>query len=150
MGNWTDAIVGERMTVDQQFQSRVTESMFTSQEWGLIMTATDLEIDDADDPENARIVANTEKVPSIIPELENIRSQMGAMGAGGGSSGGSSGGLVDSVKNALGLGGGSGSNGVDQERLEAAEQLTQAYADRLQAHLEEKGRWDQVRIAYQE
>ncbi|WP_241996877.1 DUF5799 family protein, partial [Halorubrum sp. SD626R] len=32
MSEWTDAIVGERMTVDTQFNDRVADSRFTSQE----------------------------------------------------------------------------------------------------------------------
>jgi hypothetical protein len=152
MSNWTDSIVGDRMTVDREFNDRIQSSEFTGQEWGLIMTATEFEIENADDPEAARIVSDTEKLPQIMPELENIRSQMGAMGgATGGSSGGSSGGggLFGSIKKAFGLGGG-GSGGGDDERLRAAERLTQEYADELQQHLESKGKWEQVRIAYQE
>ncbi|WP_224449872.1 DUF5799 family protein [Haloprofundus salilacus] len=149
MQNWTDSIVGERMTVDREFNQRIRDSAFTSQEWGLVMTATEFEIENADDPENARIVANTEKVPQIIPELENVRSQMQSMGgAPEGSNRGSGGGIFDSIKGALGLGG--GSSGVDQEQLERAERLTQEYADELQSHLEQKGKWQQVCVAYQE
>ena len=151
MSEWTDAIVGERMTVDNQFTDRVTASRFSSQEWGLIMTATEFEIADADDPDAARIVADTTSLPAVMPELENVRSQVAAMGGatndGGG--GGSGGGILGSVLGALGLGGGS-SDGPSDEELEAAEQLVQAYADELQAHLEEVGRWEQIRIAYQE
>ncbi|EMA63356.1 DUF5799 family protein [Halorubrum lipolyticum] len=152
MSEWTDAIVGERMTVDNQFTDRVSASRFSSQEWGLIMTATEFEIEDADDPEDARIVADTSSLPAIMPELENVRSQVAAMGGapGGdaGGSGGSGGGLVDSIKGALGLGG--GDDGPSDEELDAAERLVQQYADELQAHLEEVGKWDQVRVAYQE
>ncbi|ELZ77856.1 hypothetical protein DEQ92_01195 [Haloferax sp. Atlit-6N] len=149
MAHWTDSIVGDRMTVDREFNDQVMNSRFNSQEWGLIMTATEFEIENADDPEEARIVADTEKVPQIIPELDNIRSQMGAMGGGGGgdsSSGG--GGIVDSIKGALGMGGG-GKKG-EQEKLEDAERLTQEYADALQDHLEKKGKWNQVRVSYLE
>jgi len=151
MTDWTDSIVGDRMTVDREFNDRVANSEFSSQEWGLIMTATELDIENADDPDQARIVADTQKLPQIMPELENVRSQMSQMGgapgdgAGAGSSGG---GIVDSLKGALGLGGGGG--GVDQDRVDAAEKLTQAYADALQSHLESKNKWDQVRVAYQE
>ncbi len=60
----------------------------------------------------------------------------------------SGGGIVESLKGALGLGG--GGNGVDQDRVDAAKKLTQAYADALQSHLESKNKWEQVRIAYQE
>lgn len=138
---WTDRIVGERMTVDQEFSRRVANSRFTSQEWSLIMTATEFEIDNPGDPETARIVANTEKVEQILPELENVRSQVGAMGGATRDGGSGGGGLVDSIKGALGMGGGGGS--YDAER-EAAETLTQEYADELQSHLESNGRWESV------
>lgn len=151
MSEWTDAIVGERMTVDNEFNDRVMASRFSSQEWGLIMTATEFEIENSEDPETARIVADTSSLPAIMPELENVRSQVAAMGGGGSGgdrSGGSGGGIVASIKGALGLGG--GNDGVSDEELEAAERLVQEYADELQAHLEEVGKWDQVRVAYQE
>jgi hypothetical protein len=148
MTDWTDSIVGDRMTVDREFDDRVTNSEFTSQEWGLIMTATELDITHADDPERARIVADTEKLPQIMPELENVRSQMSQMGGAPGDDAGAGGGIVESLKGALGLGG--GGNGVDQDRVDAAKKLTQAYADALQSHLESKNKWEQVRIAYQE
>ena len=154
MSEWTDAIVGERMTVDNQFNDRVSASRFSSQEWGLIMTATEFEIEDADDPEDARVVADTSSLPAIMPELENVRSQVAAMGGapGGdaGESGGSGDGLVDSIKGALGLGGGGGDSGPSDEEIDAAERLVQEYADELQAHLEETGKWERVRVAYQE
>ncbi|MDZ5812580.1 DUF5799 family protein [Halorubrum sp. AD140] len=152
MSEWTDAIVGERMTVDNQFTDRVAASRFSSQEWGLIMTAAEFEIEDADDPEAARIVADTSSLPAIMPELENVRSQVAAMGGApsqGSGGGGSGGGLLDSIKGALGLGG-SDADGPSDEELDAAERLVQEYADELQAHLEDKGRWEQVRVAYQE
>ncbi|MFB6156910.1 MAG: DUF5799 family protein, partial [Haloferacaceae archaeon] len=133
MTDWTDIIVRDRMTVDQEFGERIRDSRFTSQEWGLIMTATELEIEHADDPERARLVADTENLPQIMPELDNVRSQVPGAGAEGDGSG-----VVDSLKSALGLGNG-------DERLQAAERLTQEYADELQAHLEEKGKWERVR-----
>jgi len=147
MADWTDSIVGDRMTVDREFTDRVTNSRFTSQEWGLIMTATELDIENADDPERARIVADTEKLPEIMPELDNVRSQMAQMGGQSGEDASSGGGIVDSLRGALGLG---GSGGTDKERVAAAERLTQEYADELQRHLESKNKWEQVRIAYQE
>ena len=149
MSDWTDAIVGDRMVVDREFTGRVRESRFSNQEWGLIMTATEFDIEDAGDPEAARIVADTSKVPSIIPELDKLSGQMNAMaGGGGGSSGrGAIGKVLDDIKDSL-LGGSGGSD--DDEKLEAARRLTGEYADALQAHLESKGTWEQVRIAYQE
>ena len=142
--SWNDRIVGERMAVDQEFSARIAGSRFSSQEWSLIMTATEFEIEHPEDPDRARIVANTEKLEQILPELENVRSQAGAMGGMGGDSGGSSGGgLVDSIKGALGMGGESGES-YGEER-QAAEELTQEYAEQLQSHLESNGQWDSVR-----
>jgi len=142
--SWTDRIVGDRMTVDQEFAPTVANSEFSNQQWSLIMTATEFEIEHPDDPDQARLVANTENVDQIIPELENVESGMGAMGGpAGGSNRESSGGLVDSIKGALGLGD-DGGNG-HAEQLEAAKRLTQTYAEELQAHLESTGKWDNVR-----
>ncbi|ELZ04322.1 DUF5799 family protein [Natrialba aegyptia] len=148
--SWTDRIVGERMAVDQEFSSQIASSRFSNQQWSLIMTATEFEIEHPDDPDRAQIVADTDKLEQIIPELENVQSGMGAMagagGSGAGGSGGSgSGGLVDSIKGALGMGGGGANDHA--EKREAAERLTQTYADELQSHLESKGRWESVREA---
>ncbi len=138
MSDWNDHVVGDRMAVDQEFSGRVQESSFSSQEWGLIMTATEFEIQDPG-TERAQIVANTENLPQMMPELENVRKQMPT--GGGNGQQGSSGGVLDNLKDAIGLGGG---DDVDQERLEAARRLTQEYADKFQAHLEERGKWDRV------
>ncbi|WP_121741223.1 DUF5799 family protein [Natronorubrum halophilum] len=144
---WTDRIVGARMAVDQEFTTRIADSRFSNQQWSLIMTATEFELDHPDDPDRARIVANTEKIGQIIPELDNIQTGMGAVGGQGGRQGGSSsGGLIDSIKGALGMGGG-GSGSSHDEKRQAAERLTQEYADELQAHLESNGRWESVRQA---
>jgi len=152
MSDWTDAIIGERMAVDGEFSDRVAASRFSNAEWDLIMTATDLEIERADDPEAARIVADTDDVAAIIPELEAIRAQTASMaGQPGGDTRDSGGGLVDSIKRALGVGSDeSESEPVDQEALAAAEELAAAYAEALQAHLEDTGSFERARAAYRE
>jgi hypothetical protein len=144
---WQDLIVGDRMAVDQEFAQQVTDSQFSRQEWGLIMTAVEFEIENAGETETARIVADTSKIEQVMPELENIRNQMNSMGAGGGGAGGggAGGGVFDSVKNALGLG--SGGGGVDQDRVDAAGRLAQEYANELQQRLESQGKWAKVREA---
>jgi len=146
MSEWRDMLVGDRMAVDQAFTDRVQASAFTNQEWGLIMTAAEFEIADADDPETARIVPDTSKVAGIMPEVEKMSDRMGGMGGGSKNKSG----ITSAVKNALGLGGSKNAGGADPERINAAEELLEAYATALQEHLEEKGRWEQVRIAYQE
>jgi hypothetical protein len=140
MGHWTDTLAGDRMAVDREFEEVVRDSEFTSQEWGLVMTAVEFELEHADDPERARVVADTSQVPQIMPELENVRSQMGGTGGDAGRSGGS--GVVDSIKGALGL----GDDGDD--RTQEAERLAQQYADRLQERLEDRGKWAEVRERY--
>ncbi len=143
---WEDRIVGARMAADDRFADRVRASEFSRQEWGLIMTAVEFEVEQPTDPDRARIVADTSKLPQIMPELANVAEQMGGMGApgDGGREGGGGGGFLDSLRSAVGLGGGGG-GGRDPEREESAERLAQAYADELQDLLEERGRWREVR-----
>jgi hypothetical protein len=141
--SWRGRIVGARMTVDDEFSDRVEASSFSRQQWSLIMTATEFELRDADDPEQARIVANTDNLDAILPELENIEQQMGGM-AGGPDGGGSGGGLLQTISNALGLGS-SDDDGVDESQRAEATELVQAYGDMLQQHLEETGRWEEIR-----
>ncbi|MFC7210016.1 DUF5799 family protein [Natronoarchaeum sp. GCM10025321] len=137
--DWTDRIVGARMKVDQEFSERVQASEFSSQEWGMIMTAVELEIENPEDPENARVVANTDNVPQVMPALDDVRSQMGAMGGAPSGSSESGGGIVSALKGLFGMDGGGGG---DQERLDAAEALADEYAERLQSHLESKHQWE--------
>jgi hypothetical protein len=146
---WTNRVVGERMAVDQEFNDRVTGSEFSNQEWSLIMSATQYTIDDPENPETASIVVDRDatNLEAIMPELENIQEQMGALGgAGGGQSdvGGSSGSLFDGVKSALGLGGGGSGDEDYAARAETARELAGEYGRELQNHLEAKGRWEEV------
>jgi len=144
---WSDRIAGDRMAVDQEFASAVENSRFSRQQWGLIMTAVEFEVDKSAEGED-RLVANTDNLPHVMPELDDVGGGMGGMGAMGGSEGSGEsdggGGVFGSVKRALGLG---GDGGTDQERLDAAERLTQRYADELQQRLEERGKWDDIRAS---
>jgi hypothetical protein len=146
---WTDLIVGERMRLDQEFNEKVAASNFSNQQWGLIMTAVEFEVEHPDDPERARLVADTSKLDAVLPELDRMDGAgMGGPGGPGGdpragSSGGDSGGLFDGIKQALGLGRGEN----EREQLAAAEELAQMYADDLQAKLESASKWDRVRSA---
>jgi len=128
------------MRVDKQFSDRVRASSFSNQQWGLVMTAVEFDIDGPEDPASARLVADTSKLGSIMPELDKVGRQ-GPMGAGADSSPSeSSGGFLDGLKAALGIAGGDGDDG----RGEEAAELAQAYADELQAELESSGRWESV------
>ncbi|PSQ22444.1 hypothetical protein BRD04_04510 [Halobacteriales archaeon QS_9_67_17] len=141
MSDWQDRIVGARMTVDTEFADRVEASSFTRQEWGLVMTATEFDIDDDGDP---RLYADTEKLADIMPEVERV-SEQSPMAAGGQQEQ-SSGGVFGSLLSSLGLGGSSGTS-LD-EKVTEAEELTQGYARELQAHLEANGSWEEVLTAY--
>lgn len=147
MSDWQDMIVGARMTVDDEFSSTVDNSPFSRQEWGLIMTATTFEIEQPADEEAAELVADTSQLPTMMPELEKV-SQMGPMGQPKQPDSGGGGGIIGSVLDSLGLGGGGGGDdGIDGEKLEAAESMVGTYAEELQLHLEEQGRWAEVRAA---
>lgn len=142
--DWQDRIVGARMSVDDAFADRVQASDLSRPQWGLVMTAVEFEFQDPGDPAAARIVADTSGLEHVLPEIETVDRQMAPGGPAGGGSGTSSG-VVDGIKNALGLG---DDGGGDHEALATeAETLASAYADELQAHLEDEGRFDAVRQA---
>jgi hypothetical protein len=141
--DWQDHLAGARMRVDQQFEQRVRDSRFSSQEWGLIMTAVEFEVQSADDPDSARLVADTDKLGAVVPELGKIQEEMG--GAARPPSGSSGGGLFGRLRQYLGgLTSDSGPEGSSDEQLEAARTLADDYAVELQAYLEEQGRWADV------
>lgn len=150
---WTDMIVGARMAVDSEFSTQVDNSQFSRQEWSLLMTAVEFEVEHADDPERARLVADTSKVSDIMPEVQRAANMQGMQkpygGQGTPGTGRSiGGGLLESVRDALGLGGGSGSApAVDQATVSAAVSLVDRYATDLQSHLERENRWEDVRRA---
>jgi len=139
--SWRDQLAGARMQVDQQFNDRVLNSQFSNQEWGLIMTAVEFDIEGPGDPDQAQLVARTEQIAQILPELENLPQGMGGPPGRQSDSGG--GGLLSGVKDALGLGG-SDDDSVDQETLDAATSLVEEYADQLQTHLKQEGRWQML------
>lgn len=137
---WRDLIVGNRMRVDQDFSRVVESSGFSRSEWGMIMTAVDFEVEGGGD--SARLVADTSKIDLILPEVEKVAERMGgSQGASSGSglSGLLGNGLAKSIRSSLGLG------GVDPERRDEAVRLVNEYADLLQANLEERDRWEEIR-----
>ena len=133
---WEDRIVGDRMTVDQEFTDTVESSQFSRQQWGLIMTAVEFDIENPSD-ESAALVADTEKLPHVMDELDDIdaRNPMAA-------SDDSDGGILDSLGGLFG-----GGDDDHDEQLAAAERLADRYAEQLQTHLEEQGKWDEIRAA---
>ncbi|MHB9286636.1 DUF5799 family protein [Halobacteriales archaeon Cl-PHB] len=146
MSDWQDQLAGARMQVDQRFQDRVSASDFSNQEWGLIMTAVEFEVQFPEDPEGARLVANTDHLDDIVPELGRIQKQMG------GSptpveDGPDRGGILGSLRSMLDSLSTNHDNTPDEAKLADARELTQGYADELQAYLEERGRWDEIRQA---
>lgn len=148
MEDWTDRIVGDRMAVDQEFNDRVESSPFSRQQWGLVMTAIEFEIENPADDESARLIADTSALPSVIPELDSMTDHpMAGPGGPGGRDGGDGDGVVGTLKDALGLGSGGDEDDLDEERLDAARRLAEEYAAELQAHLEDTGRWSSVRTA---
>ena len=135
---WTDYLAGARMQVDQQFSEQVRASEFTNQQWGLIMTAVEFDIEHPADPDQAELVANTDDVEAIIPELDAIEQQtVGGTAPGG--SGGSGESLLGRIRSYFG----GGSDGDDDQYREAVA-LVDEYTTQLQALLREEGRWQEL------
>lgn len=147
MTEWRDRMVGARMAVDDRFSSEVDDSSFSRQEWGLIMTAVEFDIHDPGDDEAAELYADTEHLPDVMPEVERVASMQSMAAARGRDAGG---GLLDSVKSAIGLSSGGGTDEPDPGRVREARELVDGYATALQLYLEENGSWADVRAAYLE
>ena len=144
--DWTDRFVGDRMTLDQEFSDRVSASGLSSQEWGLVMTAVEFEIEGPEDPETATVVANTDSVDQMGDAMAEVNAQVGAMGGAPGSArsgGDGGGGFLGSIKSALGLGGGGGGSGSD-EAVETGKRLAEEYATAFEKRLRERGSWERA------
>jgi len=140
--DWTDQLAGARMQVDQQYQDTLEASEFSNQEWGLVMTAVDWEIDDPENPEEATLVADTSKLPDIVPELRSIQKEMGGSPT-----------PVEDGPNTRGFLGRlqqyihhlrAGTGESSQKKIADAEELVEGYTLTLQQYLEEHGRWEDV------
>jgi hypothetical protein len=161
---WRDRLAGHRMQVDEQFAPQVRESPLTNGEWNLVMTAVEFKIEG--EGEHARLVADTSKLDSVVPEFETMRQR----GPGGrGSRPDAVDGVLDSTKDVLGIDSFddvldlkplsdrlgvdlSGALGLDgetdeDEKVQAAVRLTDSYARELQSHLESRGEWESIRAA---
>lgn len=135
-GTWTGRIAAERMQTDQEFADRVAASPLSGQQWALVMTAVDFDIDGPEDPETAELTVDARKLPSVMDEIRRIGDrQPGALTSTAADSGG---GLLDSVKRAFGLA------GTDDDLRETAEDLASEYASALQTRLEERDRWAEI------
>jgi hypothetical protein len=139
---WLDRLAGARMQVDQQFNDRVVNSQFSNQQWGLIMTAVEFDIENPGKPGDAALVARTDDIEKILPELENV--EQGMMGATPQPERRSSGGGLFSQLRSFLPGGEDTSDGPDEEQLDAATALVEEYTTELQAYLEAEGRWDDI------
>lgn len=137
MADWESQIAGERMAVDGEFSDRVTASSLSSQQWNLVMTAVNFEIENPRTPAEATLVADTTHLSSISDELESV-GNASPMGPGGGGSSGSDG-ILSGVLSSLGMGSGDGDALIDE-----AADLADEYAEQLQAKLVENGRWEAI------
>ena len=140
---WTDQLAGARMQVDQRFQDTLEASSFTNQEWGLVMTAINWDIENPEDPDEATLVADTDQLSDIIPELENIQRQMG------GSQqpvedGPDASGFLGRIKRYVHDLTSDGSSQSNQKRYNDAVELVEGYTLELQNYLEERGRWEEL------
>ncbi|QCC52785.1 DUF5799 family protein [Halapricum salinum] len=142
--DWTDMLAAERMRVDRKFEDQLEASSFSRQQWGLVMTAADFEIDGPENPKEATLRADTSKLSSVMSEIKNLDKRGGGMASpsGGGRAGGSGsggGGILGKIAGLFG-GGGGGGGALQHE----AEELAAEYTEKLQSHLEKRGRWETI------
>lgn len=133
-GGWQDQIVGDRMAVDQTFYEHVQASSLSTQSWGLVMTAAEFEIVNADDPDEAELVANLDQLDSVISAIDEIEASGGLeMGAPAAKPG-----VFERLTSLFRSGSG------NEEYREDAERLANQYATQLQERLVEVGKWEGI------
>lgn len=129
--SWQDAVIAERMSTDRDFQDRLFDASLSNQSWELVMTAASLEIERPTDPDQARLVANMDRLENVLPAIRDIESRNDPQGGGSG--------FIDRLLGAIGLGRGNG-----QSYRAEAERLATEYAKAFQETLEERGKWEMV------
>ena len=129
---WEDAIVAERLEADRAFTEQVAASSLSNQSWELVMTAVEFEIEHPEDPKEATLVANTDRLSSVMSAIASIEQRQSGLEP-------SAGGIVDRIRQIF-LGGDQATN----DRKRTAEALAKAYAANLQSSIEEAGRWETV------
>ena len=100
----------------------------------------------ADAPDEAQLVANREQIKQIIPELDSIQQEMGGAQRPVESNPDGSG-LFGRLQQYLGFLSDNGSSTSDDERLRMAKTLVGEYTRQLEAHLRDRGRWEEIRQA---
>lgn len=137
MADWESQIAGERMAVDGEFSDRIGASSLSSQQWDLVMTAVQFDIENPGTPADATLVADTSRLDMVMEDVQRVgnRSPVGSDDAPRQRSDSFLGGVLST----LGIGDSTG----DDLRDEAAE-LAERYAQRLQAKLVENGRWSTI------
>lgn len=151
MSHWTDAIISERIAVDEEFEMNVADSEFTKQEWNIMMSMLELKITNVDDPENAQVSANVEKLPEILKNLESVETRPSQPAANTGEPKGIGGKLrakLFGIKVGDVISFDRGDDGIDEKRLQTAEQLVNDYLSALQTQLEMTGSMARACSAY--
>lgn len=132
---WDDHLIGDRMEVDQKFQSHVENAGLSNQSWELIMRAVQFEIvhDQAND--EYTIQTQFDRLDSVLPAVAGAQKWEGELTR---QEPEQSSGLFSKLNELLGR----SKSGEDYR--EQAEDLATAYAEELQEHLVERDKWDEI------
>lgn len=130
---WQALIVSERLAVDQAFQDAVVNSPLSQHSWELVMTASEFEIVGANDPSEAELVVDLDRLESVLPAIAQAESERGSPRGATADRG-----LLDRVLSLF------RSSGSGEHHRAEAERLAEEYARRLRSRLEETGRWETV------
>lgn len=131
-----DHLLGHRMAVDQDFAQRLAKSSFSSGEWDLIMSVVSFAIEEPGDPAAATLVARADRLDDAVAAADEVpEADHGLAGSPGRGDGA---GLVERLRGLL------GGSAADDEREADARALIDDYADRLEAHLRERGAWTEL------
>lgn len=134
--SWKNLIMDDRMTIDQEFAPRIQASPLSQQQWELILVAAEFKVEHPENPEEASIVADTSGFPQITPHLDQLPDWTGQGETTSGVRG-----FLDTIRGLVDF---RREEDIKEETLREGESLAQDYADALESHLRERGKWEKV------
>ena len=129
-GDWQSTIAAQRLEVDREFHPELEASTLSRQSWELIMTAAEFEITDTEDPAEADLRVNLDRLDSVLSAIKRIEAEAGGSTP--------SVGLLDRLLGVI------RPSQRTSPYAEEAERLAEEYASRLHEELLRTGQWERV------
>ncbi len=132
------------MAVDQQFTDRLAESSFSNAEWDVIMSVVEFELADPATPEHAHIEPRLDDLDTAVSAANDVPDVAATGPVAGDQQDNDRKGVMGTIMNRLGMGGGGSNTGNSDDRRHDAESLINEYSDSLEQRIKDAGEWQNL------